>query len=181
MPFFQQKEIQKVMERVLYIWAIRHPASSYVQGMNDLLTPLLLVAMHPHAHDVLRCDCATLDPQVSEYDLLLHRLYIDYTHLWLMTVMIMVMDRILSSWFQDYSLFLFHQAHHFFFSIANFSSFSYSSLKVLLDVEADSYWCLTKLMDNIQDRYTFSQVAWYPYCHCPYLPLHQKISRLGNC
>jgi hypothetical protein len=29
---------------------------------------------------------------------------------------------------------------------------------VLLDVEADSYWCLTKLMDNIQDRYTFSQV-----------------------
>ena len=69
----------------------------------------------------------------------------------------------------------------FFFSIANFSSFSYSSLKVLLDVEADSYWCLTKLMDNIQDRYTFSQVAWYPYCHCPYLPLHQKISRLGNC
>lgn len=72
MPFFQQKEIQKVMERVLYIWAIRHPASSYVQGMNDLLTPLLLVAMHPHAHDVLRCDCATLDPQVSLYDILLH-------------------------------------------------------------------------------------------------------------
>ena len=65
MPFFQQKEIQKVMERVLYIWAIRHPASSYVQGMNDLLTPLLLVAMHPHAHDVLRCDVATLDTQVS--------------------------------------------------------------------------------------------------------------------
>lgn len=54
------------MERVLYIWAIRHPASSYVQGMNDLLTPLLLVAMLPHAQDVLRCDVATLDPQVSE-------------------------------------------------------------------------------------------------------------------
>ena len=27
-----------------------------------------------------------------------------------------------------------------------------------MKVEADSYWCLTKLMDNIQDRYTFSQV-----------------------
>ena len=28
-----------------------------------------------------------------------------------------------------------------------------------MKVEADSYWCLTKLMDNIQDRYTFSQVT----------------------
>lgn len=64
MPFFQQKQIQRAMERVLYIWSIRHPASSYVQGMNDLLCPLLLVAMYPYAQDVLRCDVATLNPQV---------------------------------------------------------------------------------------------------------------------
>lgn len=64
MPFFQQKEIQKAMERILYIWSIRHPASSYVQGMNDLLTPLLLVSMDPFSKDVLRCDTATLDTQV---------------------------------------------------------------------------------------------------------------------
>ena len=40
--------------------------------------------------------------------------------------------------------------------------------QVLLDVEADSYWCLTKLMDNIQDRYTFSQVntSHAPHMHC---------------
>lgn len=31
------------MERVLYIWALRHPASGYVQGINDLLTPFLVV------------------------------------------------------------------------------------------------------------------------------------------
>jgi hypothetical protein len=31
------------MERVLYIWAIRHPASGYVQGINDLMTPFLVV------------------------------------------------------------------------------------------------------------------------------------------
>ena len=66
MPFFQQKEIQKSMERILYIWSIRHPASSYVQGMNDLLTPLLLVCMYPFASDVLRCDVAVLDPQVRK-------------------------------------------------------------------------------------------------------------------
>jgi hypothetical protein len=95
MPFFQQTEIQLAMERILYIWSIRHPASGYVQGMNDLLTPLLLIAIQPHTAEgiqgVLRCDVATLHQQV------------------------------------------------------------------LMHVEADAYWCLTKLMDDIQDHYTFSQ------------------------
>ena len=90
-PFFHQQTVQKSMERVLYIWSIRHPASGYVQGMNDLLTPLFLVSMLPFVDDVLRCDVASVDPQI------------------------------------------------------------------MMDVEADAYWCLTKLLDNIQDHYTFSQ------------------------
>ncbi|KAL8130417.1 hypothetical protein V2J09_019572 [Rumex salicifolius] len=36
--FFQQEAIQKSLERIL---AIRHPASGYVQGINDLVTPFL--------------------------------------------------------------------------------------------------------------------------------------------
>ena len=31
------------------------------------------------------------------------------------------------------------------------------SAEALLAVEADCYWCLTKLLDNIQDHYTFAQ------------------------
>jgi hypothetical protein len=31
------------LERMLYIWAIRHPASGYVQGINDLATPFVIV------------------------------------------------------------------------------------------------------------------------------------------
>lgn len=31
------------LERVLYVWAIRHPASGYVQGINDLATPFFQV------------------------------------------------------------------------------------------------------------------------------------------
>lgn len=31
-PFFQQEQIQRAMERILYLWSIRHPASGYVQG-----------------------------------------------------------------------------------------------------------------------------------------------------
>jgi hypothetical protein len=39
--FFHQSAIQKSLERILFIRAIRNPASSYVQGINDLVTPFL--------------------------------------------------------------------------------------------------------------------------------------------
>ncbi len=68
--FFHQKEVQAMMERILYIWSIRHPASGYVQGMNDVLIPLLIVAFQPFAPadkvsivnsiDVLKIDVAHL-------------------------------------------------------------------------------------------------------------------------
>lgn len=90
-PFFHQKPVQRAMERMLYIWSIRHPASGYVQGMNDLVTPLLIVFISAHCDDPPRCDVDALDPAI----------------------------------------------------VAN--------------VEADTYWCLSKLLDNIQDHYTFSQ------------------------
>lgn len=31
------------LERILYVWALRHPASGYVQGINDLATPFFEV------------------------------------------------------------------------------------------------------------------------------------------
>ena len=43
---FQQRPVQEIFERILYIWAIRHPASGYVQGINDLVTPFFLVFLH---------------------------------------------------------------------------------------------------------------------------------------
>lgn len=33
----------QALERILYVWAIRHPASGYVQGINDLATPFFEV------------------------------------------------------------------------------------------------------------------------------------------
>jgi len=41
------------MTRILFIWAIRHPASAYVQGINDLCAPLLLVFLSEY---VLKSD-----------------------------------------------------------------------------------------------------------------------------
>lgn len=40
---FQQRSVQETFERILFIWALRHPATSYVQGMNDLVTPFYVV------------------------------------------------------------------------------------------------------------------------------------------
>ncbi|XP_074291988.1 uncharacterized protein LOC141618816 [Silene latifolia] len=90
--FFQQPAVQKSLERILYTWAIRHPASGYVQGINDLVTPFLVVFL----------------------------------------------------------------SEHFEGSIDNWSTLELSEEK-LTNVEADCYWCLSKLLDGMQDHYTFAQ------------------------
>lgn len=90
--FFQQAQVQKSMERILYTWAIRHPASGYVQGINDLVTPFLVIFL-------------------SEY-----------------------LEGSVDNW-----------------SLSDLSTEKISYL------EADCYWCLTKLLDGMQDHYTFAQ------------------------
>lgn len=32
-----------MMRRILYVWHIRHPSSGYVQGINDIVTPFIVV------------------------------------------------------------------------------------------------------------------------------------------
>lgn len=93
--FFHQLPIQKALERILYIWGIRHPASGYVQGINDLVTPFLAVFLGQHL--------GAQGAPMSDWD---------------------------SSDLSD---------------------------DAMLEVEADSYWCLSKLLDGIQDHYTYAQ------------------------
>ncbi|KAI3700363.1 hypothetical protein L2E82_44989 [Cichorium intybus] len=90
--FFQQVEVQKSLERILYTWAIRHPASGYVQGINDLATPFLVVFLSEH-----------LEGSVENWSIS------DLDH------------------------------------------------ETISNIEADCYWCLSKLLDGMQDHYTFAQ------------------------
>ncbi|KAI8589575.1 rab-GTPase-TBC domain-containing protein [Geranomyces variabilis] len=91
-PLYQTPRIQEALERVLYCWAIRHPASGYVQGINDLVTPFFHVFLQSQTKgDVERADLSLVSPET------------------------------------------------------------------LMEVEADSFWCLTKLLDGIQDNYTHLQ------------------------
>lgn len=93
-PLFQQEIVQEIFERILYVWAVRHPASGYVQGMNDLVTPFFVVFLQELVDE---------EVEIETYDV------------------------------------------------------SQLSEQTLRDVEADTYWGMSKLLDGIQDNYTFAQ------------------------
>ncbi|KAF8813853.1 RabGAP/TBC, partial [Phlegmacium glaucopus] len=83
---------QRSLERILYVWAIRHPASGYVQGINDLVTPFFQVFLSAY----IDSDPENFDPSLLP-------------------------------------------PH------------------ALSAIEADSFWCLSRLLDGIQDNYIFAQ------------------------
>ncbi|EDO06202.1 Rab-GTPase-TBC domain family protein [Babesia bovis T2Bo] len=45
---FKDKRVQNLMERVLYVWSVRNPASGYVQGINDVLAVFVSVFSRPY-------------------------------------------------------------------------------------------------------------------------------------
>lgn len=94
LELYSYEATQRSLERILYVWAVRHPASGYVQGINDLVTPFWQVFLATYIAD---SDVESgMDPGQLP--------------------------------------------------------------KPVLDaVEADSFWCLTKLLDGIQDNYIFAQ------------------------
>jgi len=73
-PFLQHPRMLQLMERVLYLWALRHPACGYVQGMNDLLLPFLFVIFAeklPHnprkrVSHLIKCPAAEVQALLSE-------------------------------------------------------------------------------------------------------------------
>ncbi|KAL3898635.1 MAG: hypothetical protein SGCHY_002606 [Lobulomycetales sp.] len=118
---FRCEKIQRSLERILYCWAIRHPASGYVQGMprifpftagiNDLATPFISVFFSP------------ADQQ-----------------------------RIIAARAEE----------------------SKAVDAIIAKVEADTFWCLTKLLDGIQDNYTTAQ----PGIQRQIVRLHELVQRI---
>lgn len=110
-PLYGFEATQRSLERILYVWAIRHPASGYVQGINDLVTPFWQVFLGTYITDLNVED--GMDPgQLPK--------------------------------------------------------------QVLDAVEADSFWCLTKLLDGIQDNYIHAQ----PGIHRQVSALHDLTARI---
>lgn len=94
LELYAYEATQRSLERILYVWAIRHPASGYVQGINDLATPFWQVFLASYI----------TDPNIE------------------------------------------------------FGMDPGQLPRAVLDaVEADTFWCLTKLLDGIQDNYVHAQ------------------------
>ncbi|OLL22105.1 GTPase-activating protein gyp1 [Neolecta irregularis DAH-3] len=56
---YQKETTKRALERILYLWAIRHPESGYVQGINDLATPFFQVFLSAYTNDA---DVQHFDP-----------------------------------------------------------------------------------------------------------------------
>lgn len=69
-PLFRNEKVRRALARLLFIWAMRHPASSYVQGINDLATPLFAVFLSDYydGEDVLDGNIVVLlsDERIEE-------------------------------------------------------------------------------------------------------------------
>jgi len=48
LPIFHQPAIQSLLKRVLYLWSSRNPACSYVQGINDVVCPIIWAFVGNH-------------------------------------------------------------------------------------------------------------------------------------
>lgn len=110
---FQIHQIQQSLQRILYVWAMRHPASGYVQGMNDLVTPFMYVFLTKYADSSSSTSSSSSAAAGS---------ILDATNLQ-----------------------------------SIFGTGESRGDQCLADAEADAYWCLTALLNSIQDYYTFSQ------------------------
>lgn len=94
---FTEPIIREVLTRILFIWSIRHPASGYVQGLNDVCCPFLITYLSEYL---------PLSYKVDGYN----------------------KDRLLAL-----------------------------DKSILSNVEADTYWSLSKMVEKTQDIYTENQ------------------------
>lgn len=110
-----EERVKLLFERVLFVWAVRHPASGYVQGMNDLLQPFFFVFL---SEKLLNNQNSGNNSNDNE-----------------------IFDNIES--------------------IENLSTLNGLSEQDLNDIEADCFWCFSKLLDSIQDLFTKDQPGIY--------------------
>ena len=67
-PVFKTTEVKEMLRRILYIWAIRHPSSGYVQGVNDLCSVFLIVFMGSYVDFDLLTEMGELPDQLREIE-----------------------------------------------------------------------------------------------------------------
>lgn len=134
---FGYEATQKSLRKVLYLWAIRHPASGYVQGINDLCTPFYQIFLANYLWQL---------QQQKAYE---NGYGEDQSALF-------IPGLIDESGSDTYEREILDDPKLPTLTWENFDSSRLSS-RVSAIIEADTYWCLSKLLDNITDNYIHEQ------------------------
>jgi len=157
-PFFHQERIQKSLERILFIWGMRHPASGYVQGINDVATPFLAVFFYGEVIDKGGVGGEVDGAGAGDGDGDDGDGYGDDDGWELDTED--VVRKLNEANAADVG-----------------ADGSPDNLReTLLEVEADAYWCLCKVLDGIQDHYTYAQ----PGIQKTLFRVGELVSRVGQ-
>lgn len=125
---FQQTTVQLIFERILYIWAIRHPASGYVQ-----VSSIELHVFYPACYTIkIHVSLILVYPSLQGMNDLVTPFFL-----------VFLQEAVPIQAWQD---------------LENYDVASLSKEQRDI-IEADSFWCLSKFLDGIQDNYIFAQLG----------------------
>lgn len=127
---------QKLLRRILYLWAIRHPASGYVQGINDLCTPFFQLFLENYIKQMAAKKKAATGEQGTD------------SHPLNSIPGLLGDDPEEKALLEDPNILS--------YTVEQFDP-ALLSPRVLNTIEADTYWCLSRLLENITDNYIHEQ------------------------
>mmetsp|Transcript_20219 Transcript_20219/g.51667 ORF Transcript_20219/g.51667 Transcript_20219/m.51667 type:complete len:470 (+) Transcript_20219:261-1670(+) len=134
-PIFQHPALQDILERILYIWALRHTATLYVQGINDLVTPFLAVFLAEADEERLGGILTGEEGVGSQFTRANHP----------------DAKREVKTVTKDDGSIVTEEV------VEVYKDVGLPDAPILRDIEADAYHCMTKLVDFIQNNYTPNQ------------------------
>lgn len=132
---YSYDQTQKSLRKILYLWAVRHPASGYVQGINDLCTPFYQIFLSNYIWQLQQSKISNDDEAKEDASLFIPGL----------------MD---SEDTEEQQLL--NDPKLSTLTIDNLDP-SRLSQRVTSIIEADTYWCLSRLLENITDNYIHEQ------------------------
>lgn len=134
---YGHKKVQISLRKILYFWSIRHPASGYVQGINDLVTPFFQIFLSNYIWQL---------QSIQKFGKTSDKLD-DYSNLFIPNI-IDVEDPFDKSLLNDPNL----QSYTIHTIDPDLLSY-----RILGIIEADSYWCLSRVLETITDNYIHQQ------------------------
>ena len=148
LALYAHSSTQVSLQKILYLWAIRHPASGYVQGINDLATPFYQTFLAHYIWQLKR----KKGKKMKEDEILFIPGYIscggdDDDE---------VESEKEEKEEEEEETLLLNSDDILQLDVQTFDPGRLSA-RVISLIEADTYWCLSRLLETITDNYIHEQ------------------------